>query len=1124
MRHRPIQTAPPHERVSFTLWGRSRVRQVLATATAAAVGLIPAVMVANPAYANVDFLTISEAGNWEGSKLTFTLSYTGTGGAVFTLDTIAGTASGADPIASTDFNSTPSRTSVSFPGTASSSNNTVTVTVTTANDADTADETFSLRATDSLGNTKTGLGTIWAVANADYPTFAISPATTTVAETAATTSGVTTQKTVNVTATLTKVLPHPLWIPVATADGTSGTATNNAVSTGGELRDYTALPANAVITIPAYSFSGSIPVELYDDAVHEIASNQSFTVNATGTAPIPSTTPGTTDKSTISITDDDPVPVATLGDAPAVDEGGYLAFPLTLDRPSDDPNMTIKYATSDGVVQSGSNPATAGSDYTAITASSNPPNPAVIPAYSKSRTLSVLTLTDSVLEGPENVKASLLSAAPNAPVGVTLGKTTSGYGVINDTNSGPAITADTTADPGNDAINNSGSSFHEMDRDEAVRYIALSLPSSTGPWQLPLTVDYAFKDGTATNGVDYKGTAGSFTIPVGATSTTWSAKIPVTVVGDTILEGNETFQVLFTSSTKTISPSTKTIYLTENGEADANPTWTTNDISVAEGNSGATSAKVPVLLSGPAASDVTFSATFGSDGTATETGVNSGATAGDNDYDVPAVSTVTIKAGDKSGWLQIPINGDTTYERDEWLSVTFATTSTAVDSTPSAANLTKSRVQIVNDDAKPTVKLDEIDGTEGGTMRVSGTLVGVSQYPYTLGFATGPIGENPATVGVDYELPTNFATTTVNITRGQEKLTGNFAEIYLKPDDIDEPTETFGFTVKEVTPFLQGFTDVTGTYRINDDPADMPPAASVHDESIKEDEKSVDVHVDFAFDANTKSTTQTISIPWYTADGTAKAGEDYKASKGVITVKPGELEAKVNVELIDDNLAERDENFWVKLGTPLNPIGSPIKKAAGEVTIKSDETVKPVKPVLTVKGPAKGAGKVSFEGMAGPYATVDLWGAPLPTTDPTKFKWLAKTDADGKGWYEFKDWSVNQGYAFATMSDELVSVVKTVKLTQNPVLAVSSTKGKLTVSVTSNPKWAGQTVTVQWWDAKAKKWKNVATPGKTASNGVYKGTWSQKSGAKLKIRAEVGAAASMGINSGWSVEKWITIK
>ena len=83
----------------FTLWGRTRIRQALATATAAAVGLVPVIMVGSPAHAaptgKIADLTISAPSNWAGGKLSYVATYTGNTSGTFTFVASAGTANAA---------------------------------------------------------------------------------------------------------------------------------------------------------------------------------------------------------------------------------------------------------------------------------------------------------------------------------------------------------------------------------------------------------------------------------------------------------------------------------------------------------------------------------------------------------------------------------------------------------------------------------------------------------------------------------------------------------------------------------------------------------------------------------------------------------------------------------------------------------------------------------------------------------------------------------------------------------------------------------------------------------------------------------------------------------------------
>ncbi|HND54650.1 MAG TPA: Calx-beta domain-containing protein, partial [Pirellulaceae bacterium] len=65
--------------------------------------------------------------------------------------------------------------------------------------------------------------------------------------------------------------------------------------------------------------------------------------------------------------------------------------------------------------------------------------------------------------------------------------------------------------------------------------VRLSAPSG-----MPVTVDYATSNGTATAGVDYSSASGKLTFAVGETVKT----ITLTIIGDTTKEADETFWVM----------------------------------------------------------------------------------------------------------------------------------------------------------------------------------------------------------------------------------------------------------------------------------------------------------------------------------------------------------------------------------------------------------------------------------------------------------------------------------------------------------------------------------------------------------------------------------------------------
>ena len=76
-----------------------------------------------------------------------------------------------------------------------------------------------------------------------------------------------------------------------------------------------------------------------------------------------------------------------------------------------------------------------------------------------------------------------------------------------------------------------------------------------------------------------------------------------------------------------------------------------------------------------------------------------------------------------------------------------------------------------------------------------------------------------------------------------------------------------------------------------------------------------DVGLDFAVTLN-RAASQRVSVDYATADGSAKAGEDYSATSGTLTFAPGETEKTVTVALLDDAIDEGKEKFKLKLSNP----------------------------------------------------------------------------------------------------------------------------------------------------------------------------------------------------------------
>ncbi|KAK6053714.1 Calx-beta domain protein [Cooperia oncophora] len=57
----------------------------------------------------------------------------------------------------------------------------------------------------------------------------------------------------------------------------------------------------------------------------------------------------------------------------------------------------------------------------------------------------------------------------------------------------------------------------------------------------------------------------------------------------------------------------------------------------------------------------------------------------------------------------------------------------------------------------------------------------------------------------------------------------------------------------------------------------------------------------------------TVMVDYYTEDGTANAGSDYVPVKGTLTFYPDDKNQKISIEIVDDDVFEEDEHFYLHL-------------------------------------------------------------------------------------------------------------------------------------------------------------------------------------------------------------------
>lgn len=61
-----------------------------------------------------------------------------------------------------------------------------------------------------------------------------------------------------------------------------------------------------------------------------------------------------------------------------------------------------------------------------------------------------------------------------------------------------------------------------------------------------------------------------------------------------------------------------------------------------------------------------------------------------------------------------------------------------------------------------------------------------------------------------------------------------------------------------------------------------------------------------------------VSVDYQTENGSAEAGTDYIDNRGTITFTPGIDERTIKIEIIDDDIFEQDEMFYIRLSNPTN--------------------------------------------------------------------------------------------------------------------------------------------------------------------------------------------------------------
>ncbi|WDI93765.1 putative Ig domain-containing protein [Xanthomonas campestris] len=447
------------------------------------------------------------------------------------------------------------------------------------------------------------------------------------------------------------------------------------------------------------------------------------------------------------------------------DSGAAFTYTVTLSQSSSS-------ATTVNLSRSGT--ATSGTDYTGA------PNSVVVPANATTATFSVTPVADTTVEANETVVISVVSGS-----GYAIGSPSSATAtIVNDDFPTASITVSPASVPEDGAAN----LIYTVTLDQAAQS-AVSIAFNVG--------------GSATSGSDYAAVSSPLTIAAGQISGT----ITINPTADATIEPDETVVIsLAAGSGYSVGSPNSAIGTIAN---DDQPTLSINDVSVNEGNAGTSNATFTVSLSQPAgAGGVSFDIAT-ADGSATA-GV---------DYVASSLTGQTIPAGSSSATFTVLVNGDTLSEPNETFFVNVSNVSGA------GVSDAQGQGTIVNDDALPSLSIDDVSVNEGNsgttTATFTVTLSAASGQTVSVNYASA---DGTATAGSDYVARSGTLTFAPGTTAQGVAITVN-------GDTAVEPNETFSVGLSGASNASIARATGAGTI-LNDDvvvtvgPASLPSATA----------------------------------------------------------------------------------------------------------------------------------------------------------------------------------------------------------------------------------------------------------------------------------------------------------
>ncbi|NKI33327.1 Calx-beta domain-containing protein [Croceivirga thetidis] len=671
------------------------------------------------------------------------------------------------------------------------------------------------------------------------------------------------------------------------------TTDGSAVAPG----DYTS--ASGTLTFHSFNYSDNIDIPISDDGLIEaqesfnlILSNLRSSIGAVFVGGQPTETAS----GTINDNDGDPTAGLSVSDFTVNENAGTADFTITYNGATVQDAFTVDYDITDGT-------ALAGSDYNATI--SGQLSFAAGTSNGNQQTVTINIADDTLVEDNEtlNIQLSNLSTTLINLVDAD------GVGTINDNDGSPttglSVSDFTIAETGATA-------------DFIVYYNGATVQDG-------FTVDYTITDNTATSGSDYSATlSAQLTFPAGTTNGD-SQNITVTIMDDTILEGDETLDIVLSNlSTTLINLVDPNAVGTINDDEMAGPTdgIAVSDFTV---NENVGTVDFVVSYTGPSLQNAfTADYTF-SDGTAIS----------GNDFTAALTGQVSFPANTVNGDQQtitVTVIDDALIEGDEDLSINLTNLSTSIIS---LVDDTATGTITDNDVAAPTTGLSVADfsvnenaGTADFVVSYNGADV---QSAFTVDYA---ISDGSATSGSDYTATLNgqltFAAGTTN--GDQQTVT-----VTITDDTIIEGDENLSILLSNLSTSLINLVDADAEGIILDDDVASPTTGlSVADISVNENIGSTQ----FVITYNGATVQSSFTVDYDITNGSAISGTDYFATlSSQITFPAGTINGDtqvVNVSIADDAIIEGDEDLNILLSNLSTPLLNLVDDSALGTIIDND--------------------------------------------------------------------------------------------------------------------------------------------------------------------------------------------